>query len=69
MEHVFIVTNRLTTPEKWDSMTRHWTDNKVLMHSIGLILIDEVHLLNESRGSVLEGIVSRSLLYYKIVIS
>ncbi len=49
----------LTTPEKWDSMTRHWSDNKVLMTSIGLILIDEVHLLNESRGACLEGLISR----------
>ncbi|KAJ3072433.1 Sec63 [Podochytrium sp. JEL0797] len=50
----------VTTPEKWDSMTRRWRDYKQLMELVQLILIDEVHLLNEPRrGAVLEVIVSR----------
>ncbi|KAJ3029022.1 UNVERIFIED_CONTAM: Sec63 [Siphonaria sp. JEL0065] len=50
----------VTTPEKWDSMTRRWRDHKQLMELVQLILIDEVHLLNEPRrGAVLEVIVSR----------
>ncbi|KAI8830066.1 Sec63 Brl domain-containing protein [Chytriomyces cf. hyalinus JEL632] len=50
----------VTTPEKWDSMTRRWRDYKHLMALVQLILIDEVHLLNEPRrGAVLEVIVSR----------
>lgn len=32
----------LTTPEKWDSMTRKWKDNQKFILSVGLMLIDEV---------------------------
>ncbi|XP_065335350.1 probable ATP-dependent DNA helicase HFM1 isoform X2 [Cloeon dipterum] len=50
----------LTTPEKWDSMTRRWKDNRGLVQHVRLILIDEVHLLNEERrGPILEAVVSR----------
>ncbi|KAJ3381340.1 Sec63, partial [Chytriomyces hyalinus] len=50
----------VTTPEKWDSMTRRWRDYKHLMALVQLILIDDVHLLNEpQRGGVLEEIGSR----------
>lgn len=50
----------LTTPEKWDSITRKWKDNTKLVEAVKLLMIDEVHLLNdETRGSVLEVIVSR----------
>lgn len=50
----------LTTPEKWDSMTRKWRDYGTLITSVNLFLIDEVHLLNENRrGPTLEAVVSR----------
>lgn len=50
----------LTTPEKWDSLTRRWTDNFFLMASVKLFLVDEVHLIaDESRGCCLEAIVCR----------
>ncbi|KAI7880880.1 P-loop containing nucleoside triphosphate hydrolase protein, partial [Lichtheimia hyalospora FSU 10163] len=49
----------VTTPEKWDSMTRRWKDHKQLMSMIKLFVIDEVHILNENRGAVLEACVSR----------
>jgi ATP-dependent DNA helicase HFM1/MER3 len=49
----------LTTPEKWDATTRRWRDAPALMESVGLILIDEVHLLNEERGACLEAMISR----------
>ncbi|KAJ4351104.1 ATP-dependent DNA helicase MER3 [Ascochyta clinopodiicola] len=49
----------ITTPEKWDSMTRKWKDHEKLMKLIKLFLIDEVHILKEDRGAVLEVIVSR----------
>jgi hypothetical protein len=50
----------LTTPEKWDSLTRRWTENFVLFGSVKLVLIDEVHLLGDaSRGSCLESVVCR----------
>ena len=32
----------LTTPEKWDSMTRKWRDNAGVMQAICLFLVDEV---------------------------
>ncbi|KAF1805298.1 putative DEAD/DEAH box DNA helicase, partial [Mucor lusitanicus] len=49
----------VTTPEKWDSMTRRWNDHKQLMKLISLFLIDEVHILNDKRGACLEACVSR----------
>ncbi|ORZ02937.1 P-loop containing nucleoside triphosphate hydrolase protein, partial [Syncephalastrum racemosum] len=49
----------VTTPEKWDSMTRRWKDNRHLVQMIKLFMIDEVHILNERRGAVLEACVSR----------
>lgn len=49
----------ITTPEKWDSVTRKWKDNLRLMQMIKLFLVDEVHILREVRGATLEAIVSR----------
>lgn len=50
----------LATPEKFDSLTRRWTENFFLFATVKLILIDEVHLLaDDSRGSCLEAIVCR----------
>ncbi|EED17429.1 DEAD/DEAH box DNA helicase (Mer3), putative [Talaromyces stipitatus ATCC 10500] len=49
----------ITTPEKWDSMTRRWRDHSKLMQLVKLFLIDEVHVLNETRGAALEAVVSR----------
>ncbi|KAL6899412.1 hypothetical protein ACP4OV_006070 [Aristida adscensionis] len=51
----------LTTPEKFDSMTRHGVRDGGLgfFSDISLVLIDEVHLLNDPRGAALEAVVSR----------
>ena len=49
----------ITTPEKWDSMTRKWKDHQKLMNLIKLFLIDEVHILKDERGATLEAVVSR----------
>jgi len=49
----------ITTPEKWDSLTRKWKDHERLMRLIKLFLIDEVHFLRDSRGATLEAVVSR----------
>ncbi|KAL8699694.1 MAG: hypothetical protein Q9201_005856 [Fulgogasparrea decipioides] len=49
----------ITTPEKWDSMTRKWNDHIKLMQLVRLFLIDEVHILKETRGACLEAVVSR----------
>jgi ATP-dependent DNA helicase HFM1/MER3 len=49
----------ITTPEKWDSMTRKWKDHEKLMQLIKVFLIDEVHILKDERGATLEAVVSR----------
>ncbi|KAJ8612735.1 hypothetical protein MRB53_037311 [Persea americana] len=49
----------ITTPEKWDSVTRKWHDHKKLMTLVELMLIDEVHILKDDRGACLEAVVSR----------
>ena len=49
----------ITTPEKWDSMTRKWKDHAKLMCMVRLFLIDEVHILKDIRGATLEAVVSR----------
>ncbi|KAF2754879.1 hypothetical protein EJ05DRAFT_533103 [Pseudovirgaria hyperparasitica] len=49
----------ITTPEKWDSLTRKWKDHERLMRMVKLFLIDEVHILKDERGPTLEAIVSR----------
>ncbi|KAM4552713.1 putative ATP-dependent DNA helicase HFM1 [Odontesthes bonariensis] len=49
----------LTTPEKWDIMTRKWKDN-CLLQLVRLFLIDEVHVVKDAtRGATLEVVVSR----------
>ncbi|KAH9928154.1 uncharacterized protein B0H18DRAFT_875089 [Fomitopsis serialis] len=45
--------------EKWDSLTRNWRDHEQILAQVQLFLVDEVHILNESRGSTLEVILSR----------
>ncbi|KAK8131776.1 hypothetical protein PG984_008214 [Apiospora sp. TS-2023a] len=49
----------VTTPEKWDSITRKWFDHHKLLSMVRLVLIDEIHILNDSRGATLEAVVSR----------
>ncbi|XP_050271163.1 DExH-box ATP-dependent RNA helicase DExH17 isoform X3 [Quercus robur] len=51
----------LTTPEKFDAVTRYRIKDGGLsfFSDIALLLIDEVHLLNDPRGATLEAIVSR----------
>jgi ATP-dependent DNA helicase HFM1/MER3 len=49
----------VTTPEKWDSITRKWTDHAKLVQMVKLFLIDEVHMLKDTRGATLEAVVSR----------
>ncbi|RFU28853.1 hypothetical protein B7463_g7496, partial [Scytalidium lignicola] len=49
----------VTTPEKWDSITRKWKDYIRLLQMVKLFLIDEVHILKDTRGATLEAVVSR----------
>lgn len=51
----------VTTPEKWDVVTRKPTGEGELASLLKLLIIDEVHLLNEERGVVIETIVARTL--------
>ncbi|KJP85559.1 hypothetical protein AK88_04825 [Plasmodium fragile] len=46
------------TPEKFEVISRKWNE-KILLQKIKLIIFDEIHLLNEARGNVLESIISR----------
>lgn len=49
----------VTTPEKWDGISRSW-QTRDYVRDVALIVIDEIHLLGEDRGPVLEVIVSRT---------
>jgi activating signal cointegrator complex subunit 3 len=60
------------TPEKWDLISRGWkgsdalaadsnvSNGKAFIKRVRLLVIDEIHLLGEERGAVLEAIVSRT---------
>ncbi|KAI3463912.1 hypothetical protein Pfo_020575 [Paulownia fortunei] len=50
----------VTTPEKWDVITRKSSDMSLSM-LVKLLIIDEVHLLNDDRGPVIEALVARTL--------
>ncbi|RXM99735.1 Activating signal cointegrator 1 complex subunit 3 [Acipenser ruthenus] len=51
----------VTTPEKWDVVTRKSVGDVALSQIVRLIILDEVHLLHEDRGPVLESLVARTL--------
>ena len=51
----------VTTPEKWDVVTRKATGDVALAQVVRLLIIDEVHLLHEDRGAVIECLVARTL--------
>ncbi|KAI0234175.1 putative steryl acetyl hydrolase mug81 [Massospora cicadina] len=51
----------VTTPEKWDVVTRKGTGDTELVQKLKLLIIDEVHLLHDGRGAVIETIVARTL--------
>ena len=50
----------VTTPEKWDIVTRKAGD-RTYTQLVRLIIIDEIHLLHDDRGAVLEALVARIL--------
>jgi ATP-dependent helicase YprA (DUF1998 family) len=55
----------LSTPEKWDAITRRWKENCNILDHIGLIMVDEVHLLGDDRGAVLEAVITRMRIHAK----
>ncbi|KAI9460719.1 Sec63-domain-containing protein [Russula earlei] len=50
----------VTTPEKWDVITRKNSDISYT-NLVRLLIIDEIHLLHDERGPVLESIISRTI--------
>lgn len=50
----------ISTPEKWDIITRK-TGERLFVEQVKLIIIDEIHLLSDSRGPVLESIIARTI--------
>ena len=48
----------VTTPEKWDIVTRQG-EGRAFTQLVKLVIVDEIHLLHDERGPVLESIVAR----------
>lgn len=48
----------ITTPEKWDGISRNW-QSRSYVKKVGLVIMDEIHMLGQERGAILEVIVSR----------
>lgn len=49
----------VTTPEKWDVITRKATETSYT-NLVRLVIFDEIHLLHDDRGPVIESIVART---------
>lgn len=50
----------VTTPEKWDVVTRKGSGDTELVQKVRLLIIDEVHMLHDERGAVIESLVART---------
>jgi antiviral helicase SLH1 len=50
----------VTTPEKWDVVTRKSSGDTELVQKVRLLIIDEVHMLHDERGAVIESLVART---------
>ncbi len=48
----------IVTPEKWDSISRGWR-KRDYVSKVGLMVIDEIHLLGVDRGPVLVSLLPR----------
>lgn len=53
----------ITTPEKWDGITRSW-EIRQYVKDVALVIVDEIHLLGVERGAVLEAIITRYVQKY-----
>ncbi|SSD60839.1 related to ATP-dependent DNA helicase MER3 [Saccharomycodes ludwigii] len=49
----------ITTPEKWDLLTRKWDDYVKLFDLVKLMMVDEIHMIKENRGATLEIVLTR----------
>ena len=50
----------VTTPEKWDIVTRQG-EGRAYTQLVRLMILDEIHLLHDDRGPVLESLVARTI--------
>lgn len=50
----------ITTPEKWDIITRK-SGERTFTQLVRLMIIDEIHLLHDDRGPVVESLVARTI--------
>jgi pre-mRNA-splicing helicase BRR2 len=50
----------IVTPEKWDIITRKSGD-RTYTQKVRLLIVDEIHLLHDDRGSVIESIIARTV--------
>ncbi|KAK4719515.1 hypothetical protein R3W88_017853 [Solanum pinnatisectum] len=50
----------VTTPEKWDIITRK-SGYRTYTQLVKLLIIDEIHLLHDNRGPVLESLIARTI--------
>ncbi|KAI5782700.1 Sec63 Brl domain-containing protein [Geopyxis carbonaria] len=50
----------VTTPEKWDVVTRKSVGDTELVQKVRLLILDEVHMLHDERGAVIESLVART---------
>lgn len=67
------------TPEKWDLITRGWrgssdeftespaSTGRKFIRDVRVVVVDEIHLLGEERGAVLEAIISRTRFISKFI--
>ncbi|KAH8740934.1 U5 small nuclear ribonucleoprotein 200kDA helicase [Cryptosporidium ryanae] len=51
----------VTTPEKWESVTRRWfSDSRHFVREVKLVIFDEVHLIGQDqRGHVMEALICK----------
>eukprot|EP00747_Dinoflagellata_sp_TGD_P161473 gnl/TRDRNA2_/TRDRNA2_178087_c2_seq1.p1 gnl/TRDRNA2_/TRDRNA2_178087_c2~~gnl/TRDRNA2_/TRDRNA2_178087_c2_seq1.p1 ORF type:complete len:2167 (-),score=-96.49 gnl/TRDRNA2_/TRDRNA2_178087_c2_seq1:381-6881(-) len=50
----------VATPEKWDIVTRKCRDRSYV-NLVNLLILDEIHLLHDERGPVIESIIARTI--------
>lgn len=62
LEELNLASILVTTPEKWDGITR-CAETRRYVQEVELLIIDEIHLLGVERGAVLEAIVTRFFEY------
>ena len=62
-EQIYATQIIVCTPEKWDIITRKAGD-RTYTQLVRLLIIDEIHLLHDERGPVLESLVRKIDLFW-----